>query len=59
MAEDEGEIVGTGPVVVPAGRFTDAIRVREYDPLDEETGYKVFAAGVGLVIDEVLQLVSY
>jgi hypothetical protein len=59
VAEDEAKIVGIGPVEVPAGTFTETIRVREFNPLDGDKGYKVFAAGVGLIIDEVLELVSY
>ena len=59
IAEDEGTIVGTGPVVTPAARFTETIRVREFNPLDGGKGYKVFAANVGLVIDEPVVLVSY
>ena len=59
IAEDEGTIVGTGPVQVPAGRFTETIRVREFNPLDGGKGYKVFAAGVGLIIDEPVVLMSY
>ena len=56
IAEDEAKIVGSGPVSTPFGRFTQTIRIREFNPLDEEKGYKVFAEGVGLVIDEVLLL---
>jgi hypothetical protein len=59
VAEDEGTIVGTGPAVVPAGRFTQTIRVREYNPLDGGKGYKVFAANVGLIVDGPVALVSY
>ena len=59
IAEDEGTIVGTGPVVVPAGRFTETIKVREFNPLDGGKGTKVFAAGVGLVVDGPVMLVSY
>ena len=59
IAQDEGTIVGTGPVVVPAGRFTETIRVREFNPLDGGKGYKVFAANVGLIVDEPVVLVSY
>lgn len=59
IAEDEGKVVGSGPVEVPAGRFTETIRVREFNPLDGDKGYKVYAAGVGLLIDRPVQLVSY
>jgi hypothetical protein len=58
IAEDQGTIVGSGPVKVPAGTFPDAIRVKELNPLDGERGLKVFARGVGLVIDDTLELVS-
>jgi len=58
VAEDEGQIVGVGPVEVPVGQFSDAIRVRESNPLDGDKGYKVYVADVGLVVDEVLELVA-
>jgi hypothetical protein len=59
VAEDEGRIVGIGPVDVPAGRFIKTVRVREFNPLDGGRDWKVYAAGVGLVIDGPLELVSY
>ena len=59
VAEDQAQIVGEGPVTVPAGTFTRTIRVREFNPLDGEKDYKVHAAGVGLIIDGILELVSY
>jgi hypothetical protein len=59
VAEDQGMIVGSGPIEVPAGTFPDAIRVKEFNPLDGDRGIKVFARGVGLVIDGPVQLVSH
>ncbi|HUE95772.1 MAG TPA: hypothetical protein VMN39_03905 [Longimicrobiaceae bacterium] len=59
IAEDAAKIVGIGPITVPAGTFTETIRVRESNPLDGDKGYKVFAAGTGLIVDEVLKLESY
>jgi hypothetical protein len=59
VAEDEARIVGIGPTTVPAGTFFDTIRFREYNPLDEEKGYKIFAAGVGTIVDGPLRLVEY
>lgn len=59
IAEDEGKIVGVGPVTVPAGTFDDAIRVRELNPLDGDKGYKIFVAEVGLVIDGPAELVTF
>ena len=59
VAEDQAQVVGQGPVTVPAGSFAQTIRVREFNPLDGEKDYKVHAAGVGLIIDGILELVSY
>jgi hypothetical protein len=56
VAEDEGKIVGIGPVEVPFGRFTSTIRIREFNPLDGDKDYKVHAAGVGIIIDGQLLL---
>jgi hypothetical protein len=44
---------------VPAGTFTETIVVLEVNPLEGEEEPKVFAAGVGLLVDEDLELVSY
>ena len=56
IAEDEGKIVGIGPVTVPVGRFDETIRVREFNPLDGGKGFKVFGAGVGLLVDGPVEL---
>ena len=58
IAEDEAKIVGSGPVTVPAGTFRDTIRFREFNPLDGGKGYKAYARGVGLIVDDKLVLVS-
>lgn len=59
IAEDQGTIVGTGPEEVPAGRFTTTVRIRELNPLDGGKDLKVYAAGVGLIVDGTLRLTSY
>lgn len=59
VAEDRGKIVAIGPTTVPAGTFLATIRLREYNPLDEEKDYKVFAEGVGTIVDGPLALVEY
>jgi hypothetical protein len=43
---------------VPAGTFPRTIRVRETDPQDNEAEDKLFAAGVGFLVDEDMKLVS-
>ncbi len=57
-AEDEAEIVEFKTTRVPVGTFTETILVRELDPLDNDSDYKVFARGVGIIIDEDLKLVE-
>jgi hypothetical protein len=59
VAEDEGTIVGTGKITVPAGTFTETIRVRELNRLDGSRDEKVYAANVGILIDPPVVLVSY
>jgi hypothetical protein len=59
IAEDEGRVIGTGSVTVPAGSFSQTIRVRESNPLDGDKGYKVYAHGVGLIVDGPVELVDY
>lgn len=59
-AADEGVVLEVGKTTqVPAGTFTETIVVLEVNPLEGEEEPKVFAAGVGLLVDEDLELVSY
>jgi len=58
IALDEGRIVGIGPVTVPYARYTQTLRVREFNPLDGDVGFKVFALGVGLVVDGPVKLTA-
>jgi hypothetical protein len=59
VAEDTATILKFGKVSVPAGTFTDAMTVRDFNPLDGSRGTKVYAPGVGLVVDDRLTLISY
>lgn len=59
IAEDRGRIIGSGPVQLEAGSFPTTIRIRETNPLDGGFDFKTFAAGVGIIIDGPLVLVSY
>lgn len=59
-AVDEGLVLEVGRATeVPAGTFTETIVILEVNPLEDEEEPKVFAAGVGLLVDEDLELVSY
>jgi hypothetical protein len=58
IAEDQATITRIGQTVtVPAGTFTNTLRTRDFNPLDGSRGTKVFAPGVGLIVDGPLQLV--
>ncbi len=59
IAEDEAKIVGIGPVNVLGQTFDDAIRLREFNPLDGDKGYKIFVPGIGMVVDGPAELVSF
>ena len=59
VAEDEATIMGSGPVEVPYDTYSDTIRVYELNPLDGDSGYKFYAGGVGLIRDDILDLVTF
>ena len=61
VAMDRAQVVSvTGSMTVPAGRFTNVLRVEETTPLERgEREYKLYAPGVGLLQDESLKLVEY
>ena len=59
VAEDQGTIKSSGRIRVPAGSFSKTIRVEEFNPLDGGSGRKVFAKGVGLVVDPPVALVTF
>lgn len=61
VAMDRAEIVSTTETVtVPAGKFTECVKTEETTPLEPgEKEYKVYAPGVGLVIDGGLKLVKH
>ncbi len=60
-AMDRAEIVSlTETVQTPAGEFKDCLKVEETTPLEPgEKSYKYYAAGVGLIRDGSLKLVSH
>jgi hypothetical protein len=60
-AMDRAEIVSINETVqTPAGEFKDCLKVEETTPLEPgEKSYKYYAAGVGLIRDGSLKLVSH
>jgi hypothetical protein len=64
VAEDRSEVVAVGlKVTTPAGRFDDCIKTKDFAPLDKNTEFKYYCAGVGLVREQFpegrLDLVRY
>lgn len=58
VAEDRVVITAVGEsVTVPAGTFTATVRFRETTPLEPgATSIKVYAGGLGVIVDDVVQL---
>jgi len=60
VAMDRAEIVKVDDkLTTPAGSFDRCVRVEETTPLESDKGLKVYAPGIGLLKDGVLELVSY
>ena len=59
VAEDQATILRYATVKTPAGTFTNAIIVRDFNPLDGSKGTKAYAPGVGLIVDGPLELISF
>lgn len=63
IARDRSAIIGVEDSIrVPAGEFLGALHVIDWDPLEGETSGdaedKYYAPGVGLIVDDVVELVS-
>lgn len=58
IAEDEGVVVGSGPIKIGDVTYPETIRIREFNPLDGGKGFKVYARNVGLIVDGPVELVS-
>jgi hypothetical protein len=64
VAEDRSEVVAVGlKVRTQAGRFDRCIKTKDFAPLDNNTEFKYYCAGVGLVREQYpegrLDLVRY
>lgn len=61
VAEDQGEVISrTEEVTVPAGSFTNVLEIADTNPLEPDSGVdqKLYAPGVGQIVDEELELVE-
>jgi hypothetical protein len=60
VAEDQTKLVALGESVeVPAGTFDDTATFEDRNPLDGSQDTKVYARGIGLIIDEAAELTEY
>lgn len=62
VAEDRSEIIAIGDeIVLPAGTFDDLLTIHDTNALNPSAppDLKVYAPGIGLVVDEELELVEY
>ncbi|MEA2733662.1 MAG: hypothetical protein QOE14_113 [Humisphaera sp.] len=61
VAMDRSEIVSNSEqVTAPAGEFKDCLKTKETTPLEpDDTEYKLYAKGVGLIVDAGLKLVKH
>ena len=59
IAVDTATILAIGDVTVDAGTFVNALKVRDFNPLDGSRGIKWYAPDVGIVVDGPLELMSH
>jgi hypothetical protein len=60
IAEDQAQVIAVGErTEVPAGTFEDTATLRDGSPLDGSTGDKVYARGIGLIVDGPARLTRY
>jgi hypothetical protein len=53
IAEDRSTVIAVDQTITtPAGRFDGCLRVEDFAPLDNETGYKHYCPGVGIAREE-------
>lgn len=60
IAEDQAKVIALGErTEVPAGTFEDTVIMLEGDPIGGGQDTKVYARGIGLIVDESARLTSY
>lgn len=60
IAEDLAKVVALGEVTeVPAGTFDETATLVDHNPLDGSGDEKVYAAGVGLIVDGPVRMTSF
>jgi hypothetical protein len=60
IAEDQAKVIALGEATeVPAGTFEETATMRDGSPLDGSSGEKVYARGIGLIVDGAARLTRY
>jgi hypothetical protein len=60
IAEDQSKIVALGErAVVPGGTFDDTVTMIDRDPLSGGEDRKVYARGIGLIVDEAAEMTLF
>jgi hypothetical protein len=60
IAEDQAKVIALDETTeVPAGTFEDTATLRDGSPLDGSSGEKVYARGIGLIVDGPARLTGY
>lgn len=60
IAEDQAKVIALGEATdVPAGSFDETATMEDGSPLDGSSGIKVYAKGIGLIVDGPARLTSY
>jgi hypothetical protein len=60
IAEDQAKVIALGKATeVPAGTFEETATMRDGSPLDGSSGEKVYARGIGLIVDGPARLTRY
>jgi hypothetical protein len=60
IAEDQAKVIALDETTeVPAGTFEDTATMRDGSPLDGSSGEKVYARGIGLIVDGPARLTRY
>lgn len=60
VAEDQAKVVALGDVTeVPAGTYEDTATLLDRNPLDDSQDEKVYASGIGLIVDGPTRMTAF
>ena len=60
IAEDQAKVIALGESIeVPAGVFDETATLEDASPIDGSRGTKVYAKGIGLIVDGPAELTRF